>query len=181
MYHFTNAKFIFENEWRTKGYEKEMLDTKNRLTLKLSFVKSDKENIDKRFVKPLNAKIDLLYFNPADYDLITNYYLKDQNLEVKLNNLFNLIRLPDNYVMFRQNKSIRLSPKFSKTVRRHLIHSAKVCYETTYYNENYYIFKNKSGSLITLSSFFDRLNKSLEKYYYLIDDINKDLELNYHS
>ena len=169
MLAITQARFIFKNKWITdRNVGRIETDQKERLCIEIKYT----INSDRMYGKRFKSIIDLLVFNPHNYEYLENEIL---TLEDDLDTFLRNIEIPDEYIIFKQNRSLRLSPKFSKAIRRILTDNEKVLCEYEYYYKNRYNNKYKRYDTIDLDEYIEILRTKLTNPYALANEFQEQI------
>lgn len=169
MLNITQARFIFKNKWiNDKVIGRLETDQKEKLCIEIRYTINEDRVYSKRF----KSIIDLLVFDPFNYEYLESKILL---LEDDLDTFLRNISIPDDYILFKQNKSLRISPKFSKAVRRILTDNEKVLCEYDYYYKNRYNNKYKRYDTIDLEEYIETLKNKLTNPYVLASEFEEQI------
>jgi len=167
----TSAKFIYKEKWITDELQGRIqTDEIEKVSLEITYTNND-GNI--KYNKTYKSVIDLFVFDPNDYEYVV--YELDQ-LSDKIDTALRGIRIPDNLIIFKQQKSLRISPKVGKAIRTVLIGNENVLCDYNYYYVNRYNRKYKSMQTFDLEDWLKTIKRKLEDPYILNKEISDMLE-----
>ena len=167
----TSTKFIYKEKWITDELQGRIqTDEIEKISLEIKYTNNDE---DIKYNRTYKSVIDLFVFDPNDYDFIA--YELDQ-LSDKINTALRGIKIPDSLIIFKQQKSLRLSSKIGKAIRSVLISNENVLCDYKYYYANRYNRKYKSMETFDLEDWIEFIKRKLEDPYVLGKEISDMLE-----
>ena len=167
MIKIENAKFVYLDKWVTDEYLGRInTGEKEKVSIRITY---SIDNKDIKYSKKFYSNIDLFIFNPEIYEDIKEV-LDDYNED--LARLFRRMKLQEDYIIFKHNHSLRISPKFSKLIRKLLIDNYTVVCDYDYWYVNRYNSKFKKYQPVSINEILDTILNNLQQTDIIIDKFN---------
>jgi len=167
----TSGKFIYKEKWITDKLQGRIqTDEIEKVSLEIKYTNNDG---DIRFNRTYKSVIDLFVFDPNDYDFIA---CDLDQLSDKIDTALRGIKIPDSLIIFKQQKSLRLSPKIGKAIRSVLTGNENVLCDYNYYYVNMYNPKYRNMETFDLEDWIESIKRKLEDPYALGKEISDMLE-----
>ena len=158
MLNITGGNFIYKNKWITDSTGKIETDQKEKLSVEIRYT----INGNPKYNRTYKSYVDLLIFNPYNYEYISSIL---DCIEDDLDTFLRQLTIPDEYIIYKQNKSLRLSPKVTKIIRKVLTGYDKVLCEYDYWYTNRYNRRFKKLDPIELDEYIETIKDALTEPY----------------